>query len=45
LRDKLPGMIGDLIEANEPEWLRRDIAVEIDAHGRLELTVPSVPAA
>jgi predicted RNase H-like HicB family nuclease len=45
LRDKLPAMIGDLIEANEPEWLGRDIAVEIVAHGRLELTVPAVAAA
>ena len=45
LRDKLPGMIGDLIEANEPQWLGCDIGIEIMARGRLHLTVPAVAAA
>lgn len=45
LSDKLPGMIGDLIEANEPEWRRREIAIEIVAHARLTLRVAAVAAA
>jgi predicted RNase H-like HicB family nuclease len=45
LRDKLPGMIGDLIEDNEPSLLNHDIAVEIIAHAQIRTQVPAVAAA
>jgi predicted RNase H-like HicB family nuclease len=45
LRDKLPGMISDLIEDNEPSWRNHDIVVEIIAHGQLSTRAPAVAAA
>jgi predicted RNase H-like HicB family nuclease len=45
LRDKLPGMVSDLIEANEPSWLNHDIVVEIIARARLRIRAPAVATA
>jgi hypothetical protein len=45
LRNKLPDMVSDLIEANEPSWLNHDIVVEIIARARLRTRAPAVATA
>ena len=41
LRDKLPGMITELIPDNEPTWINHDIDVEIMALGRERVKIPA----
>ncbi len=44
LRGILPGMVQDLIELNEPSWLKHDIIVEIVAIGRERIEIPAAAA-
>jgi hypothetical protein len=39
LRQKLPGVIQDLIEFNKPEWIGHNIAVEIVAIARERIDI------
>ena len=39
LRQVLPGVILDMIEENKPEWVGRNIAVEIVAIGRERINI------
>jgi hypothetical protein len=40
-REKLPGMVQDLVELNEPSWVGHKITIEIIAVGRERIDIPA----